>query len=215
MSRPTGAGIALTAIVLGLLLSPISICLLCSASRAAEASELHDITSIEEVPPAPPGPRWWLWALGLGGVVLLGGLALAGWELVRRRARAATTMPPEPWALAELARIEALDLPAAGAFERYHTLVSDVIRRYLELRFGLHAPEQTTAEFLASVRQSPHLTTEQQTALGDFLKRCDVVKFAGVGSTLEECRCVADMARQCIALLGTSTGKAGQTAAPG
>jgi hypothetical protein len=167
-------------------------------SVAADAGELHDITSIEEVPPGPPGPRWQLWALGFGGAILVGGLALAGWGLARRRARAATTMPPEQWALAELTHLETLELPAAGQFERYHTSLSDVMRRYLELRFGFHAPEQTTAEFLESARQSPQLTAEQQAMLRGFLERCDVVKFAGIGSTIGECGSVAAMARSFI-----------------
>jgi hypothetical protein len=189
--------IARTALIWGLVTLP-SLVFCPSLGMAADAGELHDITSIEEVPPGPPRPHWQLWALGFGGAVLVGGLALAGWGLVRRRVRAATIVPPEQSALAELAHLETLELPASGQFERYHTLLSDVMRRYLELRFGFHAPEQTTAEFLQSARQSPHLTAEQQAMLRGFLERCDVVKFAGVGSTIDECRTAAAMARTFI-----------------
>jgi hypothetical protein len=192
------------AVVAWLLLFPFSLFLIPSLA-AADSGELHDITSIEEPPPAPPGPRWQLWALGFGGLVLVGGLALAGWELVRRRARAAATVPPEQWALTELTHLESLKLPAAGEFERYHTLLSDVMRRFLELRFGFHAPEQTTAEFLESARQSPLLTADQQATLRPFLERCDVVKFAGIGSTVEECRNVAAMARSFVEQTGRTT----------
>ena len=47
----------------------------------------------------------------------------------------------------ELDRIASLGLPAAGQVERFHTLVSNVLRRYLEKRFGLPARRQTTPEF--------------------------------------------------------------------
>jgi hypothetical protein len=177
-----------------------------ASAGAADAGDLHDITNIEEAPPPPPGPRWTLWALGIGGVVVVGGLALAGWGLARRRSRTAGTVPPERWALDELARIGGLGLPAAGQFERYHTLVSDVIRHYLELRFGFHAPEQTTTEFLASARRSPQLTAEQQAVLRGFLERCDLVKFAGTGSTVDECSGVAALARGFVEQTAASPG---------
>lgn len=57
-------------------------------------------------------------------------------------------------------------------------LVSDAIRVYLEERFQLHAPERTTEEFLGELQSSPALTFDQKKALGDFLSRCDLVKFA-------------------------------------
>jgi hypothetical protein len=57
-------------------------------------------------------------------------------------------------------------------------LVSDAIRVYLEEQFQLHAPERTTEEFLDEVQSSPALTFDQKQALGDFLSRCDLVKFA-------------------------------------
>jgi hypothetical protein len=98
-----------------------------------------------------------------------------------------------------------LELPAAGEFDRYYTRLSDLMRRYLELRFGFHAPEQTTAEFLESARQSPLLTAEQQAVLRPFLERCDLVKFAGIGSTVEECRSAAAMARSFVEQTGRVT----------
>jgi len=57
-------------------------------------------------------------------------------------------------------------------------LVSDTIRNYLEERFDFHAPERTTEEFLYELSGTPLLTAEQKESLGDFLERCDLVKFA-------------------------------------
>jgi len=56
--------------------------------------------------------------------------------------------------------------------------VSDTIRGYLEERFTFHAPERTTEEFLYELRETDLLTPDQKDGLGEFLKRCDLVKFA-------------------------------------
>jgi hypothetical protein len=58
------------------------------------------------------------------------------------------------------------------------TLVSDTIRVYLEERFEFHAPERTTEEFLYELRETNLLLADQKDSLGEFLKRCDLVKFA-------------------------------------
>ncbi len=159
----------------------------------ADPKEARDVLP----PEAPPGPErtsppWLLW---VGVAVGLVALALGGWELRRRlTAKPPPPSPPE-WALKELDRIEALALPAAGETERYHTLLSDVVRRYLELRFRLPASRQTTAEFLQGMQSAPQLTAEQQALLGDFLQRCDLAKFARVTPPPAECQAIAVMAR--------------------
>src|SRR5262249_43265718 len=102
---------------------------------------------------------------------------------------------PHEWAARELDRIEAQGLPEAGELERYHTLLSDVVRVYLERRFSLPASHQTTAEFLDTMRPAPRPTPAQPGPLRDFLERCDMAKFARAAPTPEECRAVAAMAR--------------------
>jgi hypothetical protein len=62
--------------------------------------------------------------------------------------------------------------------ERFTVVVSDALRVYLEERFGLHAPERTSEEFLAEIQAGSVLTPLQQQLMTDFLTRCDLVKFA-------------------------------------
>ena len=57
-------------------------------------------------------------------------------------------------------------------------MVSDTIRWYLEERFSFRAPERTTEEFLYELQGTDLLTPDQKTSLGEFLQRCDLVKFA-------------------------------------
>jgi hypothetical protein len=161
----------------------------------AELKELRDIAPPEAVPPAEPLPLWLPATLvGLAGVLLF----LAGREWARRRPRRKFAESPQVWALGELDRLDALALPAAGAVERYHTLLSDVIRRYLELRFQLHAPRQTTAEFLEALRRSSVLPPPHQELLRDFLQRCDLAKFARAALSPEECQETGRLARALV-----------------
>ncbi|PIU42477.1 MAG: hypothetical protein COS99_00065 [Candidatus Omnitrophica bacterium CG07_land_8_20_14_0_80_42_15] len=78
------------------------------------------------------------------------------------------------------------NLLAAGKIKEYYIELSGIIRRYLEDRFRLRAPEMTTEEFLSSVTNSKELTYEHRALLSDFLFRCDLVKFAKYGPSEKE-----------------------------
>ena len=56
--------------------------------------------------------------------------------------------------------------------------LSTILRRYVELRFGLRAPEQTTEEFLVSALATGGLIAAHRDLLEAFLQHCDLVKFA-------------------------------------
>jgi hypothetical protein len=69
-------------------------------------------------------------------------------------------------------------LALLGQPREFCILVSDTIRWYLEERFDFHAPERTTEEFLHELKGTNLLTPDQKSSLGEFLNRCDLVKFA-------------------------------------
>lgn len=161
----------------------------------ADVSELRDITPIEELPPGWSWRQPALW-LGLAFVVLAPAVALG--QFLWRRGRRSTPVPPDRWALRELERMATLALPAVPDAERYHTLLSDVVRRYVELRFGLHAPQQTTAEFLQTLDRASPLTSAQQALLREFLQHCDLAKFAQAQPSPAECQAAATMARKFV-----------------
>jgi hypothetical protein len=160
-----------------------------------DLSEIRDITPPEEVPSAPSRL-----ALVLGAVLALGalGLLLVIGRLWSGRRRPSVALPPHQWALRELEGIQARACATDQEVEQWHTLLSDIIRQYLELRFHLRAPEQTTTEFLEEMRRSPELTPEQQTLLQDFLERCDLVKFARAVPSPAECQATAERARSFV-----------------
>ncbi len=117
----------------------------------------------------------WLWiALGVGIVGSGAFYFYRQWSM--RRAIEFVELAHER-ALRRLADLENAGLPDATALDRWYVELSDIVRRYIEERFQLRAPELTTEEFLAAAESSVDLGT-RQSLLKAFLERCDAVKFA-------------------------------------
>lgn len=122
----------------------------------------------------PTGWEWLWWVLGfmvLGALVA--GLVL--YFLTRRRQIVAPPLIP-PHLRAKGRLEDALAL--MGQPKPFVTAVSDALRCYLEERFSFRAPERTTEEFLHELKRTELLLPDQKESLGDFLQRCDLVKFA-------------------------------------
>lgn len=119
-----------------------------------------------------------LWALPL---VALVALAVGRWS--RRWGR--LKPPEEPVALApheialrELEELRGEDWLARGERETFVVRLSGIVRRYLEGRFELKAPELTTEEFIREASLSSRLSAEHQRLTQSFLEQSDLVKFA-------------------------------------
>ncbi len=139
----------------------------------------------EIVPPVDlPGFPAWLAALA-AALLVAGGL----WYWRRKRGRAAEiepAPPPHEAALAALRELMAEDLLSRGEAKLFYLRLSAILRHYIEDRFGLHAPERTTEEFLRDLREERRFTEEQKRLLREFLMHCDMVKFAGYRPSREE-----------------------------
>ncbi len=127
-------------------------------------------------PPPPPAPPWWPWILA---AVVVGGLAIPllswAWQAWRKRARRRSAYQIARARLDRLLAREGLE-----QVDAFYVELSSIVRRYLEDRFQLRAPELTTEEFLTSVGNSPDLSADHQRLLREFLREADLVKFAGV-----------------------------------
>lgn len=135
---------------------------------------------------------WWIVAIcAAGAMALLGALTL--WR--QRARRTAAPVPAHEWALAELDALERDALPESGQTHPFWVRLSDIVRRYVELRFELRAPERTTPEFLAEARSSAALSEDHRTLLAQFLRMADMVKFAGVRPAVRDCGSALDTAR--------------------
>jgi hypothetical protein len=158
--------------------------LVMNAREITEDERLNLAQLASVAPPAefvPKRPSQLLLQGVLIGLGILAGLAVAGllaaWRL---RVAHAPAPPLPPWEVARQ-RLKALagrKLTEQGRYEAYYIDLSSILRYYLEDRFALHAPEQTTQELLETVAAGDTLTTPQQEQLAKFMRHCDRVKFA-------------------------------------
>jgi hypothetical protein len=141
------------------------------APVAGTAAGLRDI---KQPVPIPSGWAWVGWVVVGLALAALVAWAWRGWRKRRGLVPAAAVIPPHVRARQKL---EAA-LAFIGQPHEFCILVSDAARVYLEERFDFHAPERTTEEFLYELSGTRLLTAAQKESLGEFLKCCDLVKFA-------------------------------------
>ena len=169
-------------------------------SELPEDQQGRDIHDIEHsvLPPKPPRTVLWL-SLG-GGAAALAILAILflWWRRRQRPEEVAKRTPAHELAYAELRELVAADLVEQGLIKEFYHGVSDILRRYLERRFGLHAPERTTEEFLAELATDDTLVPEHKTLLTQFLQHCDLVKFAKLTPSEEQIQHTFDACRDVI-----------------
>ncbi len=129
--------------------------------------EVRGIEELPPIPPPPPEPVGWKLAAALGTVFAVG--VVVG--LVRRRWAKPPAPPPAVRAWAELDR--AAGQPPGPAVER----VAAALRDYAARRFGVPAPQLTTAE-LAAAPWPDGTPPDSVVAFADVLADCDRAKFA-------------------------------------
>lgn len=123
----------------------------------------------------------------LGAVAVLLVIGLAGYLLYRwyrrrkqRPARAVTSVPSKPAhviALEELGRLKERKLWQQGKIKEYYSDLSQILRQYVENRYGLMALEETTDEIIDGLRRMrllPRLVDQ----VDGVLRLSDLVKFA-------------------------------------
>jgi hypothetical protein len=128
----------------------------------------------------------WPWIAGGGSALLVFIASLFVVRATRRRRAAFARASAYDTAMAALAALEARGAPGADDADAWFVELSAIVRRYLEGRFGVRAPELTTEEFLQEARRSRDLDDAHRERLGEFLAACDRVKFAGWRPTAEE-----------------------------
>lgn len=143
-----------------------------------------------------------LW--GSLGIVVGALIALLVWRRMKQPKPAPPPPPPRPpWevALEELDEVRHAGLLEARRYSEYFDRTSDALRRYLGARFGFDGLESTTDEILSALeKQGGGLVRLAESDAGAhplpgvsldhiarFLRDCDLVKFANLTPTPEQC----------------------------
>ena len=159
----------------------------------ASKLEIKDIAGPVEI------PRDYTKAIVIAAAIAAAALALF---LLWRRRRAvpveARRIPAHEIAYRALEALLARKLVEEKRYREFTAEVADILRRYIEDRFGLRAPERTTEEFLAEAGTGLDVGEERKSILADFLIHCDLVKFAALEPSAEDVRRSFDTAKDFI-----------------
>lgn len=125
-----------------------------------------------------------------GGAVLLAALIFLLVYLVRNGRRQGETEEGEEAAyIVALRRLEKFRGDKYWAPDKqkiYYSGITDALKFYIEKRFGLDAPEMTTAELFAALKDSKDLSPELYNEAKALFETADYVKFAKHAATDED-----------------------------
>lgn len=164
--------------------------------RAGDVADIRDVKPPEAIP-----IDWRPYYAIAGGLAVLALLVALAYRFVVGPKRAAPAVPPPPAHVVALAALDALrarGLVERGAMKDFYSALSDIVRRYLEDRFRLRAPEMTTEEFLLVTSRDGRLAAGHRRLLGDFLTESDLVKFARHVPTLSDGERAFEAARRFV-----------------
>lgn len=138
---------------------------------------IRDLKPLEKAPVKFGEFSGWL---GLGLLVAAAVGMLLWW--LRRKKRVAeeavSNELPHERATRELEELNARKLWQNGKHKQYYTRLTDILRNYLEARWGVAAMEMTSDEILAAVPET--------VVLSEMLRLADLVKFARMTPEAEE-----------------------------
>lgn len=129
---------------------------------------------------------WWAW---LAGLLLLafGIYAYFKWykkginplKPVKKR------LPPYEEAMQALSNLKSRNLWQNGQEKEYYTTLTDILRVYIDRRFGINAVEMTSTQIMDKIRQNEdaHIAKEQ---LNNVLEIADFVKFANMHTLADD-----------------------------
>jgi len=152
-----------------------------------DVNEIRDIKGPDELPTDLIRPL--LFAAGILAAFALAFLIFSLFRRKKKKAQKAVVEKPEPYPFA-LSRFESglLDeLLEKQDVDGYYVELTDILREYLEGRFGVFALEKTTEEIARDLRSAP-VDGFLKTELVHLLRRADRVKFARLDPPPETCR---------------------------
>jgi hypothetical protein len=137
--------------------------------------------------------------VGMLVLALLVLLAVLLWRRRRRRLveKQSRPDPPDVVALKALKALREAGLPEAGRVKQHYSEVSDILRTYLAVRWGLRTLEETTWRIVAQMRDS-RSCAEYAPVVDDLLRQADLVKFARARPEPIACWAIVDAAERLV-----------------
>jgi hypothetical protein len=136
------------------------------------------------------------------GALVVGFASALLWLRWRRRPRPVVLPPPEPAdrvALRALDRLQEADYAGRGEFQLHYLMLTEILKAYLEGRFGIDALERTTDELRAAlIRNEAAIAPLKPTDVIRFLQQCDLVKFARFAPPPSEAAAAVEQAREMV-----------------
>jgi hypothetical protein len=150
-------------------LSPANIATAPAQTQATVDQDIRDIRPPYHIPVG------WLWIVWTASGLALAALGYGAWRS-RHRFGVRVKLPYE-LALEQLEEARRLMQPEQA--RAFSITVSEVVRDYIEKCFPVRATHRTTEEFLRDLATRPDSPlVAYQPVLADFLRHCDLAKFA-------------------------------------
>jgi Domain of unknown function (DUF4381) len=158
---------------------------------SAPAEDIIDIRPPIHI--SAPFP-WFAWS---AGALFIIGVSAAAWRLRRRQQRK----------LAYEIALERLEktrpLMRESNAEPFSLAVSEIVRRFIEEVLPVRAAHRTTDEFLRDLTGLSYLPLAQhRDSLADFLRHCDLAKFARWSLTVSQMEAMLESAKAFVIDLG-------------
>ncbi len=146
---------------------------------------LTDINPMESVVSVPTRwydiiPNWWIWVfVALAAIGLIACAVL----LLRRKkgimSKPVKITPPYDLAVMRLNDLQAKKLQQSGREKEYYTELTEILRQYLDGRFGINAMEMSSTQIVDTLRHNKE-TKPGSDLMKQILEIADFVKFAKV-----------------------------------
>jgi len=149
-----------------------------------DVSKMKDINDIKPVEAVPFNlldwlpDYWWAWLLGL---LLIGASIWAYLKYFKKGVNplkpVKKRLPPYDEAMQNLQNLKAAQLWQQGKEKEYFTGLTDILRVYIDRRFGINAVEMTSSQIIDTLKKNEEAKAVNE-QLEMILEVADIVKFA-------------------------------------
>lgn len=124
-------------------------------------------------------PLWLLWLLLVPVLITIGAFIFFKFRKQEefRKLEHIKPVPPFELAMQQLDALRSERLAQSGHEKEFYTRLTDILRRYLQGRFGINAMEMTTTQIVKALR-SDTFTRQPAEHIDSVLRIADFVKFA-------------------------------------